>query len=309
MKMDRIIVAIPTFDRPTILKTVLDKIVNFENIDKIIVAVDASSMEVMRLYEKVLSKYPGKVVFSLNLGHRGSTKARNAALDMSAKNVGNAKYVLLLDDDFLVPDSIIIQKLVEDLKVLPNVGAVGGKVINLRKRYVDPEFSFDVPSQLTEHLTRLTGFLFGGKWSNLFYSRFTSSFLLMRASLLGKIMFDENYGGTGYREESDFQTQILKLGFKIISDPKAFAYHLAPETGGVRSHSDMRIRMYWKSRNHTYYIVKWNSNLLVRLWYLFCGALILSVYRPQYFKAILKGLQHGYKVAKAFEKRQSKVKL
>jgi GT2 family glycosyltransferase len=309
MKMDRIIVVIPTFDRPTILKTVLGKIVNFENIDKIILAADASSMEMMRLYEKILSNYPGKVVFSLNLGRRGSTEARNAALEMSAKYIGGVKYVLLLDDDFLLPDSLVIQKLIHDLKVFPDAGAVGGKVINLRKRYVDPDFGIHVPSQLTECLTRLTGFLFGGTSSNLFYRKFTSPFLLMRASLLGKIRFDKNYEGTGYREESDFQMQILKLGFKIISDPKAFAYHLAPDTGGVRSQRDMRIRMYWKSRNHTYFIVKWNSNLLKRLWYLFCGALILSVYRPQYFKSILKGLQHGYKVAKAFEKRQSKVKL
>ncbi|MEM2506180.1 MAG: glycosyltransferase [Nitrososphaeria archaeon] len=301
--MGRLVAVIPTFDRPIIFKKVLDRIYNCKYIDKVIVMADASSIEVKKLYEEVLSKYREKMIFELHIGKRGSVKARNALLKLAIRNLGDAEYVLFLDDDFLVPDDSVIERQVNDLKAFPEVGVVGGRVISLGKRRVDPEFGLNLSTQLANYLTRLTGFIFGGKWNKPFYGRYTSPFMLIRAKLLKKIKFDENYIGTGYREETDFQTQIFMLGCKILCDPEVFVYHLAPETGGVRSYRDMSIRMYWKSRNHAYYIVKWNSNLFIRLWYLFCGILILSIYRPQHFLRILRGLQHGYKVAMASKKK------
>ncbi|MEM2507188.1 MAG: glycosyltransferase [Nitrososphaeria archaeon] len=300
--MCRVVVVIPSFDRPKTLEYVLDRIFNFYCISKIIVVADASRIEVKRLYEKVLSKYREKVVFNLNIGYRGSVKTRNAALKLAIENLGDAEYVLLLDDDFLVPNCSVIEKQLNRLRAFPDVGAVCGRVINIKKHRVDPEFNFGIPMTLASYLTRLTGFIFGGRWDKPRYGSYSTSFMLIRAYLLKYVKFDENYAGTGYREETDFQTQISMLGCKILCDPEVFVYHLAPETGGVRSYRDMPTRMYWKSRNHAYYIIKWNSNLFIRLWYLFCGTLILSVYRPQHLLWILRGLQHGYKGAMASKK-------
>jgi GT2 family glycosyltransferase len=81
--------------------------------------------------------------------------------------------------------------------------------------------------------------------------------MALRVEILSKgVRYDENYGGTGYREESDLQRQVRELSYKIVFEPKFYVYHLAIEKGGNR-YSDFKDRMYWKWKNHTYFMNKW----------------------------------------------------
>jgi GT2 family glycosyltransferase len=81
--------------------------------------------------------------------------------------------------------------------------------------------------------------------------------MALRVEVLSEdVRYDESYGGTGYREESDLQRQVWKLGYRIIFEPRFYAYHLAIESGGDR-YSDLEDRMYWKWRNHMYFTNKW----------------------------------------------------
>lgn len=294
--MCKILIAVPSYDRPRILDFTLKKLMNFKNVDRIFIVADASSQETLEAYKEILSDPTGKIITELHLGSRGSAKARNASLELTAKNLGEIKYVLVMDDDHLLPNEEVLQRMVNDMQILKDVGIVGGRVINLQKRGTDPDFSLKVPVKIAGWLTKITGFIFNSNWRKISYSEFTSPFMLIRANVLEKISYDENYQGTAYREETDLQMQVTKLGFKIISDDRAYVYHLPVEEGGCRHLRLMCQRMYWKARNHAYFILKWNSHRLYKsLWYMICGAIVLLLYRPICFHEIFIGLQHGYR--------------
>ena len=70
------------------------------------------------------------------------------------------------------------------------------------------------------------------------------------------LKYDPEYAGTGYREESDLQEQVRGLGYKIIFEPKFYVYHLNLEEGGNRAINDIAKRLYWKTRNNTYFMLK-----------------------------------------------------
>ena len=80
----------------------------------------------------------------------------------------------------------------------------------------------------------------------------------IRADVLKRIGgYDEFYGGNGYREETDFGPRIIKLGMKILFNPKASLYHKESNAGGNVSAMDIKKWCYWYYRNHTYfYMIK-----------------------------------------------------
>jgi GT2 family glycosyltransferase len=98
--------------------------------------------------------------------------------------------------------------------------------------------------------------------------------MALRIEVLSRgVRYDERYSGTGYREESDLQKQIRRLGYKIVFEPRFYVYHLALETGGDR-YSDLEDRMYWKWRNHTCFMNKWRYSLRKKI----LSYMILTLY-------------------------------
>jgi len=293
-------VAIPSYNRPAILEIVLERLLNFETVDKIFVVADASSQEILSSYENVLSKHGEKVVAELNHCYRGSTKTRNALLELVAKNVDQGSYVMLLDDDFLVPNAKVIELMFEDLKTRDDVGIVGGRIVNVTKKKVDPEFSLNLPKILVDWIRIPSGWLFlvDRNKHEVGYGKGTTAFMLLKRKLIDYIRYDENYRGTGYREESDLHRQAFRLGFRILSDYRAYVFHIPMDEGGNRVIGDAGQRFYWKAHNHTYFVLKWND-FKIGLWYMLASAVLLIVYRPLYMPKILLGLQHGYKTWKA----------
>ena len=147
----------------------------------------------------------------------------------------------------------------------PLIGLVGGRVINLQKRRVDPDFYLNLP-YIADALTRLTGFIVLNVKHGPREAEYTPHLFAIEAKKIISmgIRYDENYGGTGYREESDFQKQIRELGYKIIFEPRFYAYHLAVESGGDRG-LGLEDRMYWKWMNHTYFMTKWHYPLYKKI--------------------------------------------
>jgi GT2 family glycosyltransferase len=295
MKMSEILIAIPSYDRPEVLGAVLKRLPS--EIPRIVVEADASSEEILKKYREVLSSSLARIVAELHVGHRGSAKARNALLELAARNIDGVKYVLLLDDDYLIPPKEVLQRMTDDLEMLEDVGVLGGRVMNLQKRIIDPDFSLNLPTRVVDSLMKLTGFIFSCSTFKVNFTEVTTPFMLIRSSLLGRLSYDENYQGTGYREETDLQIAIKRLGLRIFSDDRAYVYHLSAEKGGVRDQRSECSRMYWKARNHTYFILKWHRRELIkRTWYTAMGAILLIIYKPLCLGRILLGLQHGYQV-------------
>ncbi len=252
-----VFVGIPSYNRARVLGLCLRSFLGSKLVRGFIVIADAASVSEAELYIKAIKEVENagfEVIHDVRVGRRGSVKARNQVLDIARENLAD-DVLMLYDDDYIYPGD---KTLVNALQWLRNdsVGIVGGRVVNLRRRKVDPDFTLNVP-HLADTLTRITGFIILNTKHGPREVEYTTPLMMMRTKVLNRgIRYDEGYGGTGYREESDLQRQVRELGFKVIFEPRFYTYHLAVEQGGNR-YSDLEDRMYWKWRNHTYFMNKW----------------------------------------------------
>ncbi|WP_434730806.1 glycosyltransferase [Thermogladius sp. KZ2Tp1] len=261
-------------------------------VDGVIVVAEASNEDTLVKYERVLSKYDDKVTYVLNKGRLGSVNARNKLLELAFRN--NCRYGLMVDDDYLLPGRDVVRMMKAYLDRYPDVGAVGGRVIPLRKRAVDPDFFLNTPIPIADAVTKITGYIFLDVRNGPRYAEYLTHFFMIRGELLDRVRYSRVFETpTAFREESDLQMQIRKLGYKLILVPRAYVYHLALEEGGDRPKMSMRERMYWKSRNHTKFIAKWVKSPMIKTWYMLNTAVILTLYRPHYIKTVLKGIRDG----------------
>ena len=296
---DRIAVLIPSYDRPEILELTLPRWLKASCVGKVFVVAETSSWDKLERYENVLRKYEssGKLVYRLSLGRMGSVKSRNMLLNMVTKY--NYNYILMTDDDYLLSDEKCLMKMVKDLKYYEGIGAVGGKLIIASRRRDDPDFFLNLPLNLADLFTRLTGYIFLDIKHGPRFSEFLPPFFMMRRDIASKVRYDEAFSTpTGFREESDLQQQIKQMGYKLLYDPKIYVVHLAIEEGGNRPKMGIGERMYWKMRNHIVFIFKWNKSIIKRIWYALISSLILLLYRPWCFTWILRGLRDGISASK-----------
>jgi glycosyltransferase involved in cell wall biosynthesis len=290
----RIFVGIPSYNRGRIFRYCIKSFVKSELIKGFILVIDVSSDIEKEFYVQALKELIEEgfeVIYDVNIYRRGSTRARNLILDMAEKNLGPRDILLLYDDDYIYAGDKSVIPALRWLKN-GNVGIVGGRVINLRKRKVDPDFALNIP-YLADALTRLTGFIFLNTKHGPRYVDYTTPLMALRVEILSKgVRYDERYGGIGYREESDLQKQIKKLGYEIVLEPRFYTYHLAIESDGNR-YSDLEDRMYWKWRNHTYFMNKWRYSLHKKI----LSYTILTLY------ALLNGAPAIKGIAKAARER------
>ncbi|MEM3437506.1 MAG: glycosyltransferase [Nitrososphaerales archaeon] len=286
-------VLIPSYDRPEVLDKTLGSWLKSNLVDKVLLIVEASSEEILEKYQRVIGKYDkGRIIYKLSLGRLGSVRARNALLDMAT---GQAfKYVVMADDDYILPDGSSLLRMIKWLEHFNEVEAVGGKVIVAGWRE-DPDFFLNLPLNLADILSRLLGYVFLDVRHGPRVSEFLPPFFMMRGEIIDKgVRYDESFDTpTGFREESDFQQQIKRMGYRLLYDPSPYVIHLAVRGGGNRPKISMGKRIYWKIRNHMFFICKWKGSILKRVWYALVSALILLAYRPWHVFWIFKGLRDG----------------
>jgi len=286
-------VLIPSYDRPEVLDKTLSSWLKSNLVNKVLLVVETSSKEILKKYQKVLGKYDkGRIIYKLSLGRLGSVRARNTLLDMAT---GQAfKYVVMADDDYFLPNGSSLLRMAKWLEYFNEVGAVGGKVIVAGWRE-DPDFFLNLPLNLADILSRLLGYVFLDVKHGPRESEFLPPFFMMRREIIDKgVRYDESFDTpTGFREESDFQQQIKRMGYRLLYDPSPYVIHLAVQSGGNRAKMSMGERMYWKIRNHMFFICKWKGSILKRVWYALVSTLILLAYRPWHVFWIFKGLQDG----------------
>ena len=287
-----IAVLIPSYNRPEILEVTLPSWLNSEGVSKVFIMAQASSKDILEKYKNIISKYEksGKLVCKLILKKLGSIKARNVLLEMASKY--NYKYVVMIEDDMFQLDKKSLLMMIRDLELDNKIGLVGGKII-VNKRRMDPDFFLNLPLNLADLISRLTGYIFLDIKHGPRYAEYLPQFFMIKKEVLDKGMrYDENFDTpTGFREESDFQLQIKHLGYSLLYDPRVRIFHLAVESGGNRPKISIEERMFWKARNHTLFILKWNKSILKRLWYIMLSTLILSVYRMWCLLWIFKGVK------------------
>ena len=148
---------------------------------------------------------------------------------------------------------------------------------------------------MADILSRLLGYVFLDVAHGPKKSGFLPPFFMIRGEIIDKgVRYDESFDTpTGFREESDFQQQIKRMGYRLLYDPSSYVIHLAVKGGGNRPKMSMGERIYWKIRNHMFFICKWNDSIPKRMWYALVSALILLAYRPWHVFWIFNGLRDG----------------
>ncbi|MEM3961615.1 MAG: glycosyltransferase family 2 protein, partial [Sulfolobales archaeon] len=255
---------------------------------------DASNETYLGEYEEVLKElnrvYGGRLVYILNIGRSGSVNARNKLLKLASEE--KCGYVIMADDDYILPNPEFPLRMALWFHANREVGAVGGRVIMLNRRRVDPDFFLNTPIPIADPLTKALGYIFLDVRNGPRYAEYLTHFFMIRGGLANVVKYDEVYGGTGFREESDLHEQIKRLGHKLLLDPRVYVYHIGIEYGGDRVEMSMGRRMYWKARNHAKFISKHHGQPL-KTWYLFMSAMLLILYRPWYLREIVKGISDG----------------
>jgi len=291
-------VLIPSYDRPDTLDKTLGSWLKSDLVDRVFLVAEASSREGLEKYRRIIEKHnKGRIIYKLSHGRLGSVKARNALLDMVA---GQAfKYVVMADDDYFLPDGSSLLRMAKWLDLFSEIGAVGGRVIVTGLRE-DPDFFLNLPLNLADILSRLLGYVFLDIKHGPRGAEFLPPFFMIRGEIIDKgVRYDELFDTpTGFREESDFQQQIKRMGYRLLYDPNPYVIHLAAQGGGNRPKMSMGERMYWKIRNHMIFICKWNTSILKRVWYALVSTLILLAYRPWHALWIFKGLRDGLAASK-----------
>jgi len=282
-------IGIPSYNRAKILKISLRSFVNSKLVRGFIIVADTTSSDEAEEYNrsiKYVKDLGFEVIYDVKIGRRGSTKARNMVLEYARQNLKKDDVLISYEDDYIYPGDHSLISALHWLKK-PSIGVVGGRRINIRKRRIDPDFYLNI-FYLADYLTKLTGFIFIDVDHGPRYVDYTTHLMAMKVRILNQeINYDENYGGIGYREESDLQMQIRKLGYKIIFEPRFYTYHLAIESGGDR-YSDLENRIFWKWINHTYFMNKWRYPFHKKV----LSYMILTTYAlingPSAIKGVLK---------------------
>lgn len=263
-------VGIASFNRPGVFGLCCRSLLDKNDVRGFILSIDAPDHGDHDRYASTIRflRASGKeVLLDVTRGRRGSPAARNAILDLAEQNLRREDVLTMYDDDYISPRGGSFSATERWLNC-HRVGIVGGKLIDLGRRRVDPGFAFGAIPGLANALTRLTGFVLQDTRRGPSYVDFTTPLMAMRGEMAKKgLRYDVNYRGTAYREESDYQEQARGLGYKIVFEPKFYAYHLNVEEGGNRSDKDPTHRFTWKLVNNTYFMQKHRKGR---------GALLLS---------------------------------
>jgi len=267
-----------------------------EGIDSVIIVADATDPVLLDRYKEVVKNVTNcliDIIYDIKLGRRGSVNARNRIFELADQHFTNNYVLITYDDDYICPLGGWLSPI---RKWLNNeaIGVVGGRVINLRRRRIDPDFTLNFLPHVADVLTKATGFIFLDTKHGPRYVEYTTPLMAIKMRLIKKgLRYDPKYRGTGYREESDLQEQVRRLGYRIIIEPRFYVYHLNLEDGGNRSMQDIAARFYWKTRNHTYFMLKHQKPIHK----LILSNLIIITYALLYGNKTLTSAMRGLKEA------------
>jgi GT2 family glycosyltransferase len=258
----KIVVGIPSLNRARVLQRTVRHFFTSKIVHSFIIVAQGTNEKEYEEYTKLINKMRDngfEVSYILVNKKLGSTGARNKVLQLLDSNFNKNDVLVMYEDDSIYPGDHSLLPTLLWLKH-PLIGLVGGRVVNLRRRRVDPDFYLNI-RYISDALTKLTGFIILDTKHGPREAEYTPHiFAIKRKIISDGVRYDENYGGIGYREESDFQRQVRELGYKIIFEPRFYTYHLALEIGGDRD-LDLKDRIYWKWKNHTYFMSKWKFPL------------------------------------------------
>jgi len=260
-------IVIPTLNRPKVLSKNLEILSRINEKNEVVVIIDGGKTEETK---KAVKRFSTKLDLKIveNKKNIGTPMCWNEGI----KNAIYQNILLLNDDSFIADENYFVKKLLEDLK---EADIVGTKIV--------PETKKTISQQIYGALIKaLGGYVepYNGKKRGQVL--FVNGCMGLNKKVFEKVKFNPVYTGNSYREESDFQLNAKREGFKIIYDPHLVVEHLTLPRGGQREHLKDDA-LYWNTRNHLIFLRNY-SNFKRRLNSFFY--LLLMLFQVKSFKRL-----------------------
>ena len=229
---------IATYNRCADLKECLTSIFALNTPPYEVIVVDSDSKDGTAMMQDL---FPLQFI---SISERNRERARNIGISATRGDI-----VAFLDDDVVVSSDWLSQ--ITKPYSCDDVGGVGGRVIPYGTR---DETCMRLSRSEVGRVFK-SGLVIGN-FDTLLKDPVEVDSLIgcnmsFRKELLLRIHgFDENYTGTGYRDDTDVCMQIRKLGYRLVYHPNALVFH---KFRGKEVDSKWA---YWYVRNHTYFYFK-----------------------------------------------------
>ena len=238
-----ITIAIPTYNRGTILCETIERLQRLTPRAGEIVVVDQTKTHPPDIEAKLRAWSDRGEIRWIRLPEPSIPHAMNVALREASQPI-----VLFIDDD-VIPSPVLVAE--HQRAHGDGIWAVAGQVLQ--------------PGQRPQHFERLHGgalrdleFPFNHDEACDIENVMAGNLSVDRAKALAIGGFDENFLGAAYRFESDFARRIVAAGGRIRYEPRAGLDHLHLATGGVRAHGDHRRTISPSHTSGDYYFALWH---------------------------------------------------
>lgn len=252
----KISVVIPSYNRSKLLPITLPTYIEQEDVIELILVDDCSTDNTQEVVRNLQKDYPC-IRYFRNQRNLKQTYSKNVGI-----REAKGDYIYFGDDDsVLQPGSLTFLK---ETILLENAQICGAKALYLPAGYENNIENFvkkmDIAISEGKKLVDITNLT-----ANFTYSTekpivvpFCQASALVQKEIAQEILFDTNYTGNAYREETDFFVRCSLAGAKIMYDSRAVQINLPREicTGGA--HAGGRIKWYISSMQNNWYFLEKN---------------------------------------------------
>lgn len=256
-----ITVVIPSYNRAHLLHKTIPSYIQ-EGVKEIIIVDDHSSDNTKDVVEQLRETY--HIITYLRLPQNlKQTAAKNKGLECVT-----TKWVYFGDDDSILNQNSL--SFLSETAIKNEADIVGARALYMHpgEDQIPLEQAIANYDGLIAHnvsdLIQLESlkFQFNRKIEKPVQVPLCQACILMKTDLAKKVMFDTNYIGNAYREETDFIVRCTKEGAKVYYDSRAIQINLPPKlaTGGSRGKSLLKYKMYCIRNN--WYFLKRNWSFL-----------------------------------------------
>jgi GT2 family glycosyltransferase len=285
----KITVTIPTFNREDILVDTIMDVLSQSEKDLELIVIDQTKKHKPKT-ELAISHINDPRFRYYKTSPPSQTIARNFALEHA-----RSPYIIFLDDDVKI-DSKLVETFLKTFEKMPNVSAIGGRVLQdgfpIKKDVLKfDEFAIS-HGVFTATDPGFTNAFPGGNCA------------LKVKDTLAVNGFDTRYRGNAFREESDMSLKMIRAGYSIYYQPKAELLHLAVSSGGnrVKTHiydnpgfyrNEMFFTLRFAEKGHKLrafrkkyreYCVTEDRKIIVRRSLLFCLGILAAIWRILFVK-------------------------
>jgi GT2 family glycosyltransferase len=255
--MTQISVVLPTKDRVQHLRKTLPIFLAQPEVAEVVVVIDGCSDGTLEYVKQVVAA-DKRVRYIDNVVNKGLPYSRNRGIELVT-----CDYVFTGEDDLEVTDNFFNV-------LLAHLHDTGADLISGRNVFRAERESV---AEAIARMDRIKGPSVNRRTITLHTAINTPDDqeqpllpapMLGRADVFRKVRYDDQYRGSAYREESDFQLSALAMGCKLVYCPHAMTFNVQAENdrGGVHATWGFK-RATWTIRNNWRFLQK-HKELIAR---------------------------------------------